>query len=73
MADKKKGLGIKGVVSWLIACLIFFVGFTVIQGHTPGAVDVAGAPILIVLVLEGLVLTVWNEIAGARKGEAKPQ
>lgn len=74
MEARKQGKGMKGVVSWLIACLVFFVGFTLIQGHTPGAVDAVGiGPLLIIIVLDGAVMTIWNEIAGPRKEEAKPQ
>ena len=74
MEAKKQGKGMKGVVSWLVACLIFFVGFTLIQGHTPGAVDAVGiGPLLIIIGLDATVMTIWDEIAGTPKKEAKTE
>jgi len=66
-ADGKKMSAGAGVISFILAGIIYFVGYAIIYGKTPGAGDVIGiAPIIILILL-------WGAVSAALEAIKKPQ
>lgn len=66
-ADGKKMSAASGVVSFILACIIYFVGYTIIEGKTPGAGDVVGIVPIIILIL------LWGAVSAAMEAIKKPK
>lgn len=55
-------------LSFIIACIIYFIGFAIIEGRTPGASDALGiVPIIIIIVLWGVVSGILESIRKPKK------